>query len=249
MKKYINNLINLKNIKNLVLLIILILVIILLIILILKNLNKNNFYEGFELEQDNFKFYDENDKIIDHLNLERPEQLIVSKYIKPEDVVLELGARYGTVSCTINKILNNKENQVSVDPDKKIWNSLEKNKQINNCGFHIVKGFISNKKHSLNGDGYGIYSSETKESDIPSYTLKEIKDMYNLKFNVLVADCEGFLESFFDENPEIYKELKLVIFEADYPERCNYDSIRKKLKENGFNEILNGHQNVWQKTI
>ena len=233
------------NIKNLILFILLIIFILLILKLVLKN--KNNFYEGFELEQDNFKFYDENNKIIDHLNLERPEQLIVLKYIKPDDVVLELGARYGTVSCTINKILNNKKNQVSVDPDKKIWDSLEKNKQINNCDFHIIKGFISNKNHTLNGDGYGIYSSQTEESDIPSYTLKEIKDMYNLNFNVLVADCEGFLESFFDENPEIYKELKLVIFEADYPERCNYDSIRKKLKENGFNEILNGHQNVWKK--
>ena len=36
--------------------------------------------------------------------------------------------------------------------------------------------------------------------------------MTNLKFNVLVADCEGFLE----ENPELYNELEMIIFEADW---------------------------------
>lgn len=55
--------------------------------------------------------------------------------------------------------------------------------------------------------------------------------MYNLKFNVLVADCEGFLQQFFDENPEFYDNLRLVIFEADYPEKCNYGKIVTKLKE------------------
>ena len=36
-------------------------------------------------------------------------------FIKENDVVLELGARYGTSSCAINSKLKNKSNQVSVD--------------------------------------------------------------------------------------------------------------------------------------
>jgi len=60
------------------------------------------------------------DKKINHNLVEVPEQKLVNIYIQPDDVVLELGARYGTVSCNINKKLNNKLNQVSVEPDSRV---------------------------------------------------------------------------------------------------------------------------------
>ena len=72
-------------------------------------------------------------------------------------------------------------------------------------------------------------------------------DKYSLKFDVLVADCEGFLEMFFDENPDFYDSMRLIIFEEDYPDKCNYTKIRNNLKEKGFTELKNGHQNVWKK--
>ena len=66
-------------------------------------------YETFEdVVVDKFAnmiYYDENNTIIDSENLEKDEQDIAKKYIDPDNVVLELGARYGTVSCVINKIL------------------------------------------------------------------------------------------------------------------------------------------------
>ena len=49
----------------------------------------------------------------------------------------------------INNILNNKHNQVVVEPDDRVWNALEDNRHRNNCDFHIVKGFISNKNLDL----------------------------------------------------------------------------------------------------
>jgi len=39
--------------------------------------------------------------------MEIDEQILVQKYISFDDNVLELGARYGIVSCAIDKILNN----------------------------------------------------------------------------------------------------------------------------------------------
>jgi len=51
---------------------------------------------------------DENGKLVDIASLETQEQELVRKYILPEDVVLELGARYGSVSCIINSKLSNK---------------------------------------------------------------------------------------------------------------------------------------------
>ena len=60
--------------------------------------------------------------------IEKHEQDLANQYILENDVVLELGARYGSVSCIINSKLINKTNQVVVEPDERVWDSLEKNK-------------------------------------------------------------------------------------------------------------------------
>ena len=189
---------------------------------------------------------------VDVEHIEKNEQDLANYFILENDVVLELGARYGSVSCIINSKLNNKKNQVVVEPDDRVWDALERNKVNNNCEFNIVKGFISNKKLDLTNldvclGGYGATFIESNDTKIPSYSLDEIINKYNLNFNVLVADCEGFLEVFFDENPNFYDNLRLIIFEADYTEKCNYDKIKSKLIEKKFNKILEGHQNVWIK--
>jgi FkbM family methyltransferase len=183
--------------------------------------------------------------------LEKPEQDLVRQYIVGTDVVLELGARYGSVSCAINSKLDNKQNQLVVEPDDRVWSALEINKTNNNCGFHIVKGFISNKKLDLTNlddyyGGYGATYIETNDTKIPSYPLCDITNKYNLNFNVLVADCEGYLEEFFNENPNFYDNLRLIIFEADYPDKCNYANITTQLKKRNFKPLLEGHQNVWK---
>ena len=193
---------------------------------------------------------DFNGNKVDTERIEKQEQYLANKYILENDVVLELGARYGSVSCIINSKLNNKKNQVVVEPDDRVWDALEKNRISNTCEFNIVKGFISNKKLSLTNldvhiDGYGATFVEDSYTKIPSYSLDEIMKTYNLKFNVLVADCEGFLEVFLDENPKIYDSLRLIIFEADYEEKCNYDKIKKNLHKNNFKKLIEGHQNVW----
>ena len=82
-----------------------------------------------------------------------------------------------------------------------------------------------------------------ENSKINNYTLNEVKTKYNIKkFNVLVADCEGFLEQFFDDNPELYDELELLIYERDNNEggsrrNCNYNKIEKTLVNKGFKKI------------
>lgn len=193
---------------------------------------------------------DENGKVIDP-SIEGHEQELANTYITEDDRVLELGARYGSVSCVINSKLRCKKNHVAVEPDERVWNALELNRSANNCDFHIVKGFVSNKKLSLINvsDCYATTSVENKDTTIPSYTLKEIQQTYDLSFNVLVADCEGFLESFLDDNPDFVDNLRLIIFEADYPDKCNYTKIRSILEyDKDFTEILFGHQNVWIKS-
>ena len=183
-------------------------------------------------------FINENNMKINHIESEYAEQKLAMKYIKKDDIVLELGARYGTVSCTINKMLNNPNNQVSVEPDHTVWNALETNLQNNNCNVNLVKGFISKKPLALSYDGYSTIGNETTNSTIPNYTLQQIKDKYNIKnFNVLVVDCEGCMETFINENLDMLSSLRLIMFEEDQPNICNYDNIKNILKNNNFYEV------------
>jgi len=199
----------------------------------------------------NFIFINENNNLIDTTLYETEEQSLANKYIKSTDVVLELGARYGTVSCIINKKINNPKNQVSVEPDIRVHECLEKNMINNNCNFNIIKGFISKIPLELTNlndcNGYATTSIPSNNSSISTYTLEEIESMYNLKFNTLVADCEGFLEQFLDENPHLYQQLNLIIFEKDYDNKCNYNKIIKNLKLHNFKNLVSGCNDVWSK--
>ena len=196
-------------------------------------------------------FYDENNNIINNNIFEADEQRLAHQYIKNHHIVLELGARYGTVSHIINNNIGIKTNQVSVEPDSRVWSALEKNKELYNSKYHILKGFISNKNLNLTNEelGYGTTSIESNviNSIAPSYTLDFIQNYYNLNFNALVADCEGFLEIFLDENPQLYDNLRLIIFEADYPEKCDYSKIKNILLNKEFIPAEEGFQNVWIK--
>ena len=53
------------------------------------------------------QIYDEYNKLVNTERLEKKEQILAEKYIEKNDVVLELGARYGSVSCVINSKLSN----------------------------------------------------------------------------------------------------------------------------------------------
>jgi FkbM family methyltransferase len=191
--------------------------------------------------------YDEHNNLINTENTEYPEQCLSQRFVSPDATVLELGARYGSVSCIINKKLQDKTKQVSVEPDPSVWGALEKNIQINGCSVNIHKGFVSKAPRDLLLMGYASRTVSSDKSTNVSASVEELQIKYNLTFDTLVADCEGFLETLFDEHPFLYQQLHTVIFEADFPNYCNYPKIRTALKEHGFREIIHGFQNVYKK--
>ena len=157
------------------------------------------------------------------------------------------------MSCIINKILDNKYNQVSVEPDYTVWDTLEKNKNINNCFYNIFKGIISSKNYELKLNGYGSTVDITntlktyKSIKTDNISLLDLQKKYGLVFNVLVADCEGFLETFLNENKFLYTQLNKIIFECDRGDICNYNNIKSELINNNFKVIENGFQCVYIK--
>lgn len=78
-------------------------------------------------------------------------------------------------------------------------------------------------------------------------TLEELQTSTGCKFNVLVADCEGFLESFYDENPWFFDQIRLIIFERDAPQRCNYNKLEAAFAYHGFKCVEGGFNSVYIK--
>ena len=173
-------------------------------------------------------FYNERGHRFDHNEFETTEQRLCEKYIQPEDIVLELGARYGTISCLTNKIISNKKQHYVVEPDKAVWNALEKNMEINQCDFNILKGVIGEKNYKLSGHGYAKQSIETEDGDIETFKIPDAP------FNTLIADCEGYLETFYNENKQWFHNLNKIIYECDMPQNCDYDYLLNEFKNIGF---------------
>jgi FkbM family methyltransferase len=190
---------------------------------------------------------DEKNKIIDHNLVESLEWKLCEKFITPNDVVLELGARYGTSSIIIDRILANKKNQVCVEPDSAVWDVLESNKFRNNAEFEILKGAISKKKLKLEPNGYSSICFTDGNGSVPIFDLWEIEEKFNLKFNVLVADCEGCLSTFINEYPTFFQQLNLFIYEEDEEEKCDYDKLKILLNDFGFYPVIVGYHNVYKK--
>ena len=59
--------------------------------------------------------------------------------------------------------------------------------------------------------------------------LERLSDGTRQPFTALIADCEGFLGTFLDENPRLLDGLELVVYEEDAKDVCDYAGIRRLL--------------------
>lgn len=220
-----------------------ILLIILLIIILFTVKSTDNFHKFKLMSPD--KDYVDNDKI------EYPEQVALYKYVKKDDVVLQLGGNIGTSCILVDKIVSNKSSQMCVEPNYKIGKILLKNKEEHNAKFMIIDGIITEKSGaSMNmtdentSIGARVYFNSDKHSD----KVNTIS-LYNLPpFNVLFADCEGCLLQFLEEYHSFLSKIRLIIYERDVLDDDTYDKMEDKyIKKYGFIKKQDGFITVWEK--
>ena len=201
---------------------------------------------------------------------EAEEQFLVRKYIPKDAKVLELGARYGTVSCVLSEVLDDPTQHVAVEPDSSVIEALTKNRDTNGGKFHIFEGVVSKKGYELafidpkfDLHEYGTYTKETDTPTIKNMTLEDLSVTYDIKFDCIVADCEGFFCDFVDENREAIKNMRVIIYEQDgipWPTFMEkYKTLDVTLTSCGFKRIHtiphpkyenNPHfHNVWVKEL
>lgn len=174
-------------------------------------------------------------------NEEIVEQTMASMFLKPTDVVLELGSNIGRNSLVVASILNSSSNLVTLEMDSEFATKCEENKVLNGFNFHLVNAALSyiplycqNKKHG-EGGGYCVDTKYTNDY-VPckTVTFEDLEAQYNLKFTVLVVDCEGGFYHIIKSNPNILNNIRLLIIENDFPVIQHKNFLNDLLFRKGF---------------
>jgi len=193
-------------------------------------------------------------------NEEFPEQKMVTRYLKGDEKVLEIGGNIGRNSLIIASLLEDSTNLVSLECDINIAKQLAENRDANNLRFYIENVALSNRK-LIQKDWDTMPSDILLEGYnwVNTITLDVLIWKYNIVFDTLVLDCEGAFYYILMDMPEILNNIKLIIMENDY-----WDIDKKKyiddvlVKKNfyvdysergGWGPCLNNFFEVWKRVM
>ena len=172
------------------------------------------------------------------------EQMLAYKFIQKTDNVLELGCRFGTNSCLISVLCNK---LVAIDPCKSAVDTCIKN--MNRYGFNFICEWCTVSKNSqvLNINKDATFASYTSDgtSDIPNYTMKDLEEKHSMKFNTIVADCEGCLEKFVTAND--ISNITKIIYEQDNECMCDYSKVESLLTMKGMRMVEKTYDGLFRK--
>lgn len=206
-------------------------------------------------------------------NEEYDEQIMAVMYIKPDDIVLELGGNIGRNSCIIASLLNDSKNLVVFESFDATAKQLQENRDINNLHFHIESCAIS--KSDLYQTGWDtkpvneISKANTVElarwTKVNTATWSDIKKKYDtFLFNTLVADCEGALYYILRDEPTFLENFTKIIIENDFKNlhhkhyvdeefrRFNFKRVYVKaidLPQGVFDYVKEFFYEVWEKQV
>jgi FkbM family methyltransferase len=176
---------------------------------------------------------------------EKPERLLISKYLPVDSRVMELGGCIGVVSCIINKKLAFPNNHIVIEPNKNILPHLVKNRNRNACKFIIENSPISKDKNVSftihpNMLLSGIHKNGGEVVECLSTTPLELEKKYELEFNFIVMDIEGAEQSFIPEFKDyLSKNIRGIIFE-EHPDVVSLEtrkSYANTLTAIGFHKV------------
>lgn len=171
---------------------------------------------------------------------EYPEQIMAIKFIKPSDIVLEIGGNVGRNTITIACILEKDENLVTLESDPRIAIQLKENCDLNNLNPHIESSALSKRK--LIQSGWVTIPSDTilpGYIEVPTITYDALIQKYNKRFNVIVADCEGALYYILKDEPKVLDNIETIIIENDFNDMEHKIYVDTVFTNNGFSCVYN----------
>jgi len=182
------------------------------------------------------------------------ERELIKKYISEGDRILELGGCIGVVSCIANRLLKDPHDHVVVEANPELIPTLNKNKELNMCGFIIEHCIIGSSRycdffvHELIVGGSGKRKTKRK-IEIVSRSLNELLKKHG-NFSVLLIDIEGSEYNVIMDNKEAIRNFsKIIIEQHDFiigPKKVG--ELKEILQNLGFSFKENiGASEVWLK--
>ena len=189
------------------------------------------------------KFDETIDDVHDKLQLkhgmfksELPEQKMILKHINNNCKILELGPNIGRSSLIANYKLEDKTQHLCVETVKDSCDKLKENRDLNNMKFQIFNGAISNTP--LYQMGWNARDTPAKGySKVNTKPLNYILEKYKIKFNTIIADCEGCIIHFLKENESFLNQINLIIIEHDFNNINDLNFYNNLMKKYNFTLI------------
>lgn len=166
---------------------------------------------------------------------EFPEQLMAMRFIKETDSVLEIGANVGRNTSIIASILDDDKRLVSLECCQEYAKQLEINRDQNGFHFHIEVSALS--QVPLIQKGWDTFISELVfdgYKKVETVSFEDLEKKYNVKYNVLVADCEGALYQILKDEPKLLDNIEVVILENDFRDITKKNYVDSKFAERGL---------------
>lgn len=169
------------------------------------------------------------------------ERRLVNEFVRPDDSVIEIGACIGILSCLTNKRLSETpEAHVVIEPNPELIPYIEKNRELNDCGFHIEQCLVTDETdpvfYTAKHISKGSASQRTSDQvNVKPCRLTDLEDKYG-KFNVLIMDIQGGELDLIELEKNTLAHFRLVIAEF-HPAIIGASSVeqcRALLRELGF---------------
>lgn len=204
-------------------------------------------------------------------NYEIEDFHFAEKYIAADDSVLELGACIGGLSCYTNRILSVRSAHAVVEANPKLIDALLRNRDENNCEFHVFNGVVSSDaqpdtdfytydlpvtgsridKRTLPTRPRRRLSKSATRLKVPVLSIDEIRKKCAVDFSVLQMDIEGGELDFLRENSDLVGKIRLLIFEfhRGYFSQHDCGTIESLLENAGLSKVdSDGRTEVWMRS-
>lgn len=149
------------------------------------------------------------------------ERRAVSRYVDPEQPVIELGACVGVVACITNRLLRNPEAHIVVEANPSVIPLLEESRQLNQCQFEIVNAAIIYDRPCVTfTPDRDLWANSLKtrpgESTVTVHAIRlaDLVKKKNFQSFTLICDIEGYEYELVLREPEVLLKADTIILET-----------------------------------
>jgi hypothetical protein len=171
---------------------------------------------------------------------ELPEKVITTHFLSENQSVLEIGSNTGRNTLTIAKILGGSGTLYTSESNKKDRLITTRNltiNQLSHSNVHVIPA-ISNSP--LEQKGWDT-RPRTLFGWLKRWEPVESEPLPAVKFDTIIADCEGCFLKMTDDYPELLENATTIIIENDWKSMRDYDKIHQRFRQYGFKTAYNHH--------